>query len=63
VQPVALQRKLLPCTAARRFVYWIFRSTIETLSIQIIAQALAENIPVITRDEQFRLYNDLTVIW
>ena len=30
---------------------------------QIIAQALAENIPVVTGDEQFRLYKPLSVIW
>jgi PIN domain nuclease of toxin-antitoxin system len=30
---------------------------------QIIAQALAENIPVVTSDEKFGLYKDLKVIW
>jgi len=30
---------------------------------QIVAQALVENIPVITCDQQFRLYKQLTVIW
>jgi len=30
---------------------------------QIIAQALAENIPVATPDEKFRLYEGLRVIW
>ena len=30
---------------------------------QIIAQALTENIPVVTCDEQFRLYKSLKVIW
>jgi PIN domain nuclease of toxin-antitoxin system len=30
---------------------------------QIIAQALAEDIPVVTCDQQFRLYESLTVIW
>jgi len=29
----------------------------------IIAQALAEKIPVVTCDEQFRLYKSLSVIW
>lgn len=29
----------------------------------IIAQALAENIPIVTSDEKFRHYPDLTVIW
>lgn len=30
---------------------------------QIIAQALIEQIPVVTPDEKFRLYEDLRVIW
>lgn len=30
---------------------------------QIIAQALAEKIPVVTPDEKFRLYNGLKIIW
>ena len=30
---------------------------------QIIAQALAEQIPVVTPDRDFRLYDDLEVIW
>lgn len=30
---------------------------------QIIAQALAEKIPVVTSDEKFDLYNGLKVIW
>jgi PIN domain nuclease of toxin-antitoxin system len=30
---------------------------------QIIAQALAEDIPIVTSDEKFRLYKGLAVIW
>jgi len=30
---------------------------------QIIAQALAEDIPIVTADETFRLYKGLRVIW
>ncbi len=30
---------------------------------QIIAQAISEEIPVITCDEKFRLYEDLEVVW
>ena len=30
---------------------------------QIIAQALSENIPVVTSDEKFRLYKGIKVIW
>ncbi|HKT25933.1 MAG TPA: type II toxin-antitoxin system VapC family toxin [Terriglobales bacterium] len=29
----------------------------------IIAQALAEDIPIVTSDSQFRKYRDLKVIW
>jgi PIN domain nuclease of toxin-antitoxin system len=29
----------------------------------IIAQALAEEIPIVTSDSKFRLYRDLEVIW
>ena len=30
---------------------------------QIIAQALAENIPVVTSDEKFRLYRGVKLVW
>ncbi len=30
---------------------------------QIIAQALCENIPLVTPDEKFRLYSGLKIIW
>lgn len=30
---------------------------------QIIAQALAEKIPIVTPDEKFRLYSGLKIIW
>jgi PIN domain nuclease of toxin-antitoxin system len=30
---------------------------------QIIAQALAEGVPIVTPDEKFRLYKGLVVIW
>ena len=30
---------------------------------QIIAQALAENVPVVTPDEAFNLYEGLKVVW
>jgi len=30
---------------------------------QIIAQALVENIPIVTADEKFKLYKGLKVIW
>ncbi|MFZ3213909.1 MAG: hypothetical protein WA188_20575 [Terriglobales bacterium] len=33
------------------------------LDRQIIAQALSENIPVVTPDEKFSLYKGLKIIW
>jgi PIN domain nuclease of toxin-antitoxin system len=30
---------------------------------QIIAQALVENVPVVTPDEAFKLYKGLKVVW
>jgi PIN domain nuclease of toxin-antitoxin system len=30
---------------------------------QIIAQALSENISIVTPDEKFRLYEGITVVW
>jgi PIN domain nuclease of toxin-antitoxin system len=30
---------------------------------QIIAQALSEEIPIVTSDDEFRLYEELQVIW
>ena len=30
---------------------------------QIIAQALSEDIPVVTSDDKFRLYNGLNLVW
>ncbi len=30
---------------------------------QIIAQALSEQIPIVTTDEKFRLYKELRIIW
>jgi PIN domain nuclease of toxin-antitoxin system len=30
---------------------------------QIIAQAISENIPIVTSDEKFRLYKGIRVIW
>jgi PIN domain nuclease of toxin-antitoxin system len=30
---------------------------------QIIAQALSEDIPIVTPDEKFRLYKDVKIIW
>ncbi len=44
-------------------MFWLPLHHRDPFDRQIIAQALAENVPIVTCDEQFRLYNDLTVIW
>jgi PIN domain nuclease of toxin-antitoxin system len=59
-----LQVRILPCTA--NHALQLFNLPLhhrDPFDRQIIAQALAENIPVVTCDEQFCLYEQLNVIW
>jgi PIN domain nuclease of toxin-antitoxin system len=59
-----LQLKILPCTAdhaLRLFNLPVHHR--DPFDRQIIAQALSENIPIVTCDQQFRLYKALTVVW
>jgi PIN domain nuclease of toxin-antitoxin system len=59
-----LQLKLLPCTGEHAF--YLFELPLhhrDPFDRQIVAQALVEDIPVVTCDEQFRLYKELRVIW
>jgi len=59
-----LQLKILPYTvdhALRLFELPLHHR--DPFDRQIIAQALAENIPVVTCDPQFRHYKGLTVVW
>lgn len=59
-----LDIRILPYTADNAFV--LFDLPLhhrDPFDRQIIAQALAENIAVVTPDESFRLYEDLKVIW
>jgi PIN domain nuclease of toxin-antitoxin system len=59
-----LQLKILPCTtdhALKLFELPLHHR--DPFDRQIIAQALAENIPVVTCDQQFGLYKGLTVVW
>ena len=59
-----LQLRILPYTAAH--AGYLFRLPLhhaDPFDRQIIAQALAENIPVVTPDEKFGLYGDIAVIW
>ena len=59
-----LQLKILPCTSDHSF--GLFNLPLhhrDPFDRQLIAQALSEDIPVVTCDPQFRLYKALTVIW
>jgi PIN domain nuclease of toxin-antitoxin system len=59
-----LKVRVLPYTAAH--AYELFGLPLhhpDPFDRQIIAQALAEDIPVVTADEKFRLYKGLKVIW
>lgn len=59
-----LQLRLLPFTAEHAVA--LFDLPLhhrDSFDRQIVAQALAENIPVLTCDQQFRLYKALTVVW
>jgi PIN domain nuclease of toxin-antitoxin system len=59
-----LQLKILPCTADHALRLFDLplhhRDPFDRL---MIAQALAENIPVVTCDPHFRLYKGLTIVW
>jgi len=59
-----LKLRVLPYTArhARR-LFALPPHHSDPFDRQIIAQALAENIPVVTPDESFRLYHALKIIW
>lgn len=59
-----LKLRVLPYTA--RHAYQLFGLPLhhtDPFDRQIIAQALAENIPVVTPDEKFSLYRGLKIIW
>jgi PIN domain nuclease of toxin-antitoxin system len=59
-----LQLSLLPFTADHALdLFDLPLHHRDPFDRQIIAQALYENIPVVTCDQQFRLYKPLTVIW
>jgi len=60
----ALRARVLPYTADHAFeLFNLPTHHSDPFDRQIIAQALCENIPVVTSDEKFRLYDGLTVIW
>lgn len=59
-----LQLRLLPFTADHALgMFDLPLHHRDPFDRQIIAQALTEDMPVVTCDEQFRLYESLKVIW
>jgi len=59
-----LKLRVLPYTARHvRRLFALPPHHSDPFDRQIIAQALAENIPVVTPDESFRLYHELKIIW
>ena len=59
-----LKLRVLPYTA--RHAYQLFALPLhhtDPFDRQIIAQALAESIPVVTPDKKFSLYKGLKIIW
>jgi len=59
-----LKLRVLPYTARHaRQLFGLPLHHADPFDRQIIAQALAENIPVVTPDEKFSLYKGLNVIW
>ena len=59
-----LNIRVLPYTAEHAF--FLFELPLhhpDPFDRQIIAQALAERMPVVTSDQSFRLYKELKVIW
>jgi PIN domain nuclease of toxin-antitoxin system len=65
IQGIAdLQLRLLPYTADHAFrLFSLPLHHTDPFDRQIIVQALAEDIPVVTADEKFHLYKGLKVIW
>jgi PIN domain nuclease of toxin-antitoxin system len=60
----SLRLRVLPYTAEHAFrLFDVPPHHADPFDRQIIAQALAEGIPVVTSDEMFRLYHGLKVIW
>ena len=60
----ALRLRVLPYTAEHAFrLFDLPLHHGDPFDRQIIAQALAENLPVVTSDKTFRLYKGLKVIW
>jgi len=59
-----LQLRVLPYTADHAYhLFGLPLNHPDPFDRQIIAQALAENIPVVTPDDKFKLYKGVKVIW
>ena len=59
-----LRLRILPYAAAHAFRLFACPHIMPIRSDrQIIAQALVENVPVVTPDEAFNLYEGLKVVW
>ncbi|HUJ31309.1 MAG TPA: type II toxin-antitoxin system VapC family toxin [Candidatus Acidoferrum sp.] len=59
-----LRLRVLPYTAEHAYgLYDLPLHHPDPFDRQIIAQALAEGIPIVTSDRSFHLYKDLKVIW
>ena len=59
-----LDLRMLPFTANHAFCLFDLPALhSDPFDRQIIAQALCENVPVMTCDEKFSLYKDLKVLW
>ena len=59
-----LQLRVLPYTADHAYsMFGLPLHHADPFDRQIIAQALAEHIPIVTSDETFKLYKGIQVIW
>jgi PIN domain nuclease of toxin-antitoxin system len=59
-----LQLRVLPYTAEHAFrLFDLPTHHVDPFDRQVIAQALVENVPVVTPDEAFSLYEGLKVVW
>ena len=59
-----LRLRALPYAAEHAFcLFDLPRHHADPFDRQIIAQALVENVPVVTPDEAFKLYQGLKVVW
>src|SRR5438128_597230 len=59
-----LQLRVLPYTREHAFqLFDLPTHHLDPFDRQIIAQALVENVPVVTPDEAFNLYEGLKVVW